>query len=367
MESGALNLSFVDGLAGALPFDDSSVDLVWWSACSSIFHDPQSAIDDIARVLRPGGRAVLLDSDHGTRIITDLDLEVLTAFNRAALTAFANPCAARHIPAQVRRAGLVLDGMWARPPLCSPPRCCCEFRWCDEQPMTRSNLANSIPISLRRPYGQCIKLPSGARLSRRLRSSASWRASSALEFTHRQRKSRSRRPSSTAPPITSRMTESAPASAITETMHATVMSVRSSLLAEVNISVKTAAPASKRKAAMAMISTTRWWPPNVNTAVSLEALSSQVPTPARSQAMAVMSRIATIHSHRRVRCDNATRAAAAAPDATLLPPPGNERVPQTNSAVPRRSRCNDAEDDRVQNEVHNLRGDLRRGSADHAV
>ena len=52
---------------------------------------------------------VLLDSDHGNRIVSDLDLDVLTAFNRAALTPFANPYAARHIPGQVRRAGLELD------------------------------------------------------------------------------------------------------------------------------------------------------------------------------------------------------------------------------------------------------------------
>jgi hypothetical protein len=39
---------------------------------------------------------VLLDSDHGTRIVSDLDLDVLTAFNRAALTPVANPYAAPH-------------------------------------------------------------------------------------------------------------------------------------------------------------------------------------------------------------------------------------------------------------------------------
>ena len=79
------------------------------SACCSIFADPQSAINDIARVLRPGGRAVLLDSDYGTRIVSDLDPDLAAAFSRASLGPIANPYAARHIPAQVHAAGLELE------------------------------------------------------------------------------------------------------------------------------------------------------------------------------------------------------------------------------------------------------------------
>ena len=108
-ENGVPNVSFVDGLAGALPFEDSSVDLVWCERVLQHLNDPDAAINDIARVLRPGGRAVLLDADHGTRIISDLDPDVASAFIRASLAAVANPYAARHIPAQVRRAGLTLD------------------------------------------------------------------------------------------------------------------------------------------------------------------------------------------------------------------------------------------------------------------
>jgi ubiquinone/menaquinone biosynthesis C-methylase UbiE len=52
-DSGVPNVSFVDGLAGALPFDDSSVDLVWCERVIQHLSDPQAAIDDIARVLRP--------------------------------------------------------------------------------------------------------------------------------------------------------------------------------------------------------------------------------------------------------------------------------------------------------------------------
>lgn len=108
-DNGVPNVSFVDGLAGALPFEDSSVDLVWCERVLQHVNDPGAAIDDIARVLRPGGRAVLLDADQGTRIISDLDPDVAAAFIRASLAVLANPYAARQIPAQVRRAGLTLD------------------------------------------------------------------------------------------------------------------------------------------------------------------------------------------------------------------------------------------------------------------
>jgi ubiquinone/menaquinone biosynthesis C-methylase UbiE len=107
--NGVPNVSFIDGLAGALPFEDSSVDLVWCERVLQHLDDPQMAIDDIARVLRPGGRAVLLDADQGTRIVSDLEPDVASAFIGASLAAIANPYAARHIPAQVRRAGLALD------------------------------------------------------------------------------------------------------------------------------------------------------------------------------------------------------------------------------------------------------------------
>jgi ubiquinone/menaquinone biosynthesis C-methylase UbiE len=107
--NGIPNVSFIHGLAGALPFADSSVDLVWCERVLQHLNDPQAAIDDIARVLRPRGRAMLLDADQGTRIISDLEPDVASAFIRASLTAIANPHAARHIPAQIRRAGLTLD------------------------------------------------------------------------------------------------------------------------------------------------------------------------------------------------------------------------------------------------------------------
>jgi ubiquinone/menaquinone biosynthesis C-methylase UbiE len=107
--AGVSNVSFVDGFAGALLFDGSTIDFVWCERVLQHLADPQSAINDIARVLRPGGRAVLLDSDYGTRIVSDLDPDLAAAFSRASLGPIANPYAARHIPAQIHAAGLELE------------------------------------------------------------------------------------------------------------------------------------------------------------------------------------------------------------------------------------------------------------------
>jgi ubiquinone/menaquinone biosynthesis C-methylase UbiE len=48
------------------PLADSSVDLVWCERILRHLNDPQAAIDDIGRVLRPVGPAVLMDADQGT-------------------------------------------------------------------------------------------------------------------------------------------------------------------------------------------------------------------------------------------------------------------------------------------------------------
>ncbi len=46
---GVSNLSFIHGLAGGLPFEDSSIDLVWCERVLQHLADPQLAINDIPR------------------------------------------------------------------------------------------------------------------------------------------------------------------------------------------------------------------------------------------------------------------------------------------------------------------------------
>ena len=103
------DVEFIDERAGALPFADDSVDVIWCERVLQHLHDPQAAIDDFARVLRPGGRAVLLDSDHATRITSDIDPAVEAKINDAFMRQVPNPHAARLIPRQAMQAGLTVD------------------------------------------------------------------------------------------------------------------------------------------------------------------------------------------------------------------------------------------------------------------
>lgn len=100
---------FVDGDAVHLPFDDASVDVL---RCERVFQhlaDPQAAADEVARVLRPGGRAVIVDSDWATAITHPGDPDVVDRYRRSSWTRIANPFSGRLLRTQLQRAGLSVD------------------------------------------------------------------------------------------------------------------------------------------------------------------------------------------------------------------------------------------------------------------
>jgi SAM-dependent methyltransferase len=107
--AGLTGADFVDGLAAGLPLADDSVDLLWCERVLQHVADAQSAVTEFARVLRPGGRAVLLDSDHGTRILAGVPEAVEAKLAGAFRHQVVNSRAARHIPEQAIRAGLTVD------------------------------------------------------------------------------------------------------------------------------------------------------------------------------------------------------------------------------------------------------------------
>lgn len=99
---------FVDGDAIALPFPDDSVDVL---RCERVFQhlpEPDRATAEIARVLRPGGRAVVLDSDWATAILHPGDPEVVRATTTAMLRTATNPYSARRLPGLLTAAGLTV-------------------------------------------------------------------------------------------------------------------------------------------------------------------------------------------------------------------------------------------------------------------
>ncbi len=56
-----VNVDFRLGSASAMPFPDDSFDFVYCSAAFKNFSQPVKALDEMHRVLRPGGRAVVAD------------------------------------------------------------------------------------------------------------------------------------------------------------------------------------------------------------------------------------------------------------------------------------------------------------------
>jgi len=103
------SISFVEGLATRLPLPDHSVDLVWCERVMQHLADPQGAMNEFARVLRPGGRALVLDSDHASRVTSDVDFAVEAKITAAFFAMTPNPRAARHIPRQAIEAGFTVD------------------------------------------------------------------------------------------------------------------------------------------------------------------------------------------------------------------------------------------------------------------
>ena len=71
------NLCFVFADAAHLPFRDASFDAACCFAALNLFPDPYAALDEMRRVLTPGGRIALFTSSHGrTRALRALESAV---------------------------------------------------------------------------------------------------------------------------------------------------------------------------------------------------------------------------------------------------------------------------------------------------
>jgi ubiquinone/menaquinone biosynthesis C-methylase UbiE len=105
----AVAATFIDGDALSLPFPDESVDVI---RCERVFQhlaDPEGAARELARVLAPGGRAVVVDSDWETSVQSMGDRDVVRRLNESAWRRMANPFSGRQLRGQLHRAGLEVD------------------------------------------------------------------------------------------------------------------------------------------------------------------------------------------------------------------------------------------------------------------
>ncbi|MET9489341.1 methyltransferase domain-containing protein [Nocardia sp. NPDC006630] len=100
---------FASGDAYGLPFGSDTFDV---ALCERVFQhltSPARAAAEIARVLKPGGRVVVLDSDWGTAVVHPGDRNVVHEVIETMIARTTNPFAGRRLAGQLTQAGLVVD------------------------------------------------------------------------------------------------------------------------------------------------------------------------------------------------------------------------------------------------------------------
>jgi ubiquinone/menaquinone biosynthesis C-methylase UbiE len=107
---GRVGVEFVDGYAGALPFEKESVDVLRSERVLQHVADPAGAVRDMARVLRPGGLIALIDTDWSTAIVHPADPGVLQRMVGYFLADSANPYSGRRLRGLLAEAGLEITG-----------------------------------------------------------------------------------------------------------------------------------------------------------------------------------------------------------------------------------------------------------------
>lgn len=86
--------NFVKGDASELPFNDASFDVVTAAQLICFLPDPDQALKEMNRVLRPGGRVVLLDTDWGSLVWNSYNPPLMAK----AVDVYTRPYADAHVP-----------------------------------------------------------------------------------------------------------------------------------------------------------------------------------------------------------------------------------------------------------------------------
>lgn len=102
-----LPVTFEHGDARSLRFEDGVFDAVWTERMLSHLADAETAIAELVRVLRPGGRLVVLDADVSGTMIDHPDRAFTAAFEAALHASVKNPYVGRGLRRLLVEAGLV--------------------------------------------------------------------------------------------------------------------------------------------------------------------------------------------------------------------------------------------------------------------
>lgn len=102
------------GDAHELDFPNASFDVVIAHTLISHVSDPQRALQEMARVLRPGGTLVVFDGDYNSLTYACVDRDLGRKMDMALTHAtFNNPWVMRELPSLIAQLGLTLKDAWA--------------------------------------------------------------------------------------------------------------------------------------------------------------------------------------------------------------------------------------------------------------
>jgi arsenite methyltransferase len=88
--SGLLNTEFETANATNLPFDDHAFDVVTATQCLSYVYEIEQALAEIYRVVKPGGRVILIDTDWDTLVWNCTNQALMNKFMSCITGIYAN-------------------------------------------------------------------------------------------------------------------------------------------------------------------------------------------------------------------------------------------------------------------------------------